>query len=483
MKMGKKITAMFLSLFALILAAAVLSMVSRLWDGAGDALFIVTEALLVVALTATLLITRYVAVKVFAPVRRITKAAEAVTLYGRENEVGDYTDADGEINDMTRSIHNMAEKLRSDFSKMEKSCAEITVKRKIDEIMESSGDVKEVFEALCVMFCEYFSIFKTTIVYLYNGKHSAFSNTYSGYFANFAKVDELLKNRKLAHFNSYSIESQKIDFLDNKTDSVCIIPLRNKELFGCVIFENAGGAVSMSENSENMMLFISETLCRCFPDKEWAEHYEGASNGGDAEESVTDKLRGLEFLDVDAALAAVGGLRDIYEQSVRVTVRLLPETIGKMDVYLADEDIKKFGIEAHGMKSVLRNIGAATLGSMAAWLENAAKTDDLDYCQENYPPFKELLLKFESEANAVIAEKVSDKGEIDKETFRAAIETALEAANSYDAVAALEAVRPLSGYAYDKDIGDCLKKTIFALEEFNCENAIKEMEVILNGGT
>jgi len=493
---GKKVAFMFLFLFIIIIAAAAVITAAWLTGTEEKAVFAAEAGLLAAALAGAFVIFRYITVKILAPVRRITAEADKVTLFDSENEVGDYTYADGEIGAMTRSIHKMTEKLRSEAARTEKTCAEVTVKRRIDGIMSSSSDMKEVFESLAVMFCEYFNIFKTTVVYLYEGHHSAFSHIVPGFggqsgthffaFPCFEQVDELLRNRNIAFLNKYSTETQGIEFLDNKTESVCIIPLRNKELFGFVIFEDIGGSIKLSENTENMMIFVSETLCCYFFEKDWGTQYDnavGSPKPDTEEETVTDRLRKLEFLDVDAALAAVGGLRDIYEQSVKVTVRLLPETVRKMDAYIEEGDIKKFGIEAHGMKSVLRNIGAATLGSMAAWLENAAKSDEIDYCHENYPPFKELLLKFEGEANVAIAEKTVSKGEIDKDAFRAAMESALEAAQSYDAVAALETVRPLSGYAYDKDTDDCLKKIIFALEEFNCQNAIKEMEVILNGGT
>jgi len=488
---GKKITAMFASLAAIILADAALLAASRLSGTVDGVVFIIAEGLLAVIFAAALLISRYIKSKILAPIMRVTAAADAIKS-GGESEIGDYSDADGEVESMTRALHSMTEKLRFDCADMEKTCKEIGVKRKIAAIVDSSGDIKEVFEQLASELCGSFDMFKTTIVYLYEGRYTAFSKISdkqsgsTGYFqfSNFKKVEELLRNRRIAFLNNYTASAQGADFLDQKSDSACLIPLRNNELFGAVIFENIGGRLKLSEETENMMTFVSDALCRCLTEKEWASRYtnSGASEKS-GEETVTDKLRRLEFLDVDAALAAVGGLRDIYEQSVKVTLRLLPETVRKMDSYLENSEIKKFGIEAHGMKSVLRNIGAATLGSMAAWLENAAKSDEIDYCRENYPPFKELLLRFESEANTVFADNRTNKTEVDRGEFIKAIETAAEAAKSYDAVAALEAVNPLSEYAHDKETDDRLKKIIFALEEFKCEDAIKEMEVILNGGT
>lgn len=491
----KEIAILLFLLFALLLTALTLLVASWLSGFIQNIPYAVTgTVLLVTALGVTAFTSHYVAVKVFTPISRITKAADAITRAGSEVEIGSFTDADSDIEAMTRSLHRMVEQFRARSADIEKTCREVTAKRRIDEIM-TSIEIGEVFERLTSMLCDFFGVFKVTAVYLNDGKHKAFSNTVSEqpitgkkeeskvfYFEEFERVSELLHNRKIAFLNKHTIDAQNIDFLEPRSDSVCFIPLRNnKEPFGCVMFESSDNQMPLSESMESLMQFISETLSERLLEKEWSDDSESRESG----DSITERLKSIEFLDVDSALEAVGGLREIYEQSVSVTVRLLPETVKKMDAYLAEGDIGKFAIEVHGMKSVLRNIGANTLGSMAAWLENAAKTSEVNYCNENYPHFKELLLKFEEAAREVLAgdrDKVK-KGEMDREALTEALKKAAESAGNYDAVDALDNVRPLCDYSHGKEIEESLKKIIFALEEFNCEGALKEMEVILNGGT
>jgi len=488
----KEIAVLFILLFTVVFTALALLLVSWLSGFIDNIPYAVTGiALLVTALGVTAFTARYVAVKVFGPIARIGKVADSIARNASEAEIGVFTDADDEINSMTRSLHKMVEQFRAREADIEKMCKEVGLKRRIGEIT-ASAEIGEVFGKLTSLLCEFFGVFKVTAVYYNDGKYKAFSDTVSEhpitgkkeeskmfYFEQFDRLKELLRSRRIAFLNRHTIAAQNIGFLEAVTDSACFVPLRNKDMFGCVIFESSGNQMPLSEELESLMRFVGETLSEYLCDKEWSadsvKHEQGAG--------IAEKLKSIEYLDVDSALDAVGGLRDVYEQSVNVTVRLLPETVKKMDTYLAESDINKFAVEVHGIKSVLRNIGANTLGSMAAWLENAAKSGETDYCNENYPHFKELLLKFEEEARAVIASEVKEsKGEMDGEELIETIKKAAEAAESYDAVAALDSVRPLSDYTFGKETEETVKKIIFALEEFNCEGALKEMEVLLNGG-
>jgi len=489
----KEIAVLFVLLFAVLLTALVLLIASWASGFIDNVPYAVTgTALLATALGVTAYTARHLAVKVFDPIARITKNADAIAHSATEAEIGTFKGADGEIDLMTRSIHKMVEKFRANEADIEKSCREIGVRRQINEIMYSN-EIGEVFGRMTSMLCEFLGVFRVTAVYLNDGKYKAFSSTVSEhpltgkkeeskvfYFEDFDKAENLFRTRKIVFLNKHTITAQNIGFLDPSTDSACFIPLRNKELFGCVIFESAGNQMPLSENLELLMRFIGETLSERLSEKEWSSDVGSRDTGG----GIIEMLKSVEHLDVESALEAVGGLRDVYEQSVNVTVRLLPETVKKMDAYLAEGDISKFAIEVHGMKSVLRNIGANTLGSMAAWLENSAKAGETDYCNENYPHFKELLLKFEEEASAVIASEAKiSKGEMDKGALTEALKKASEAAKNFDAVDALDKVRPLSEYSHGRETEEALKKIIFALEEFNCESALKEMEVLLNGGT
>jgi HPt (histidine-containing phosphotransfer) domain-containing protein len=196
-------------------------------------------------------------------------------------------------------------------------------------------------------------------------------------------------------------------------------------------------------------------------------------------------LRQIEGLDADSALLGLGGMWDVYEKSARLTLRLLPETLEKLDAYLSGGEIGKFAIEVHGLKGALRNIGAVALGNAGALLEDAALAKDVTACEEGYPGFKESLTTFMGRMGAVFTEGAGGEAPqvISRETFLQALYAVREAALGYDALQAREALKPLLNGTYNEKADGLVKKTQLALESFDCEGAcvyINEMEEALH---
>ena len=143
---------------------------------------------------------------------------------------------------------------------------------------------------------------------------------------------------------------------------------------------------------------------------------------------------------------------------------------------LAEERIADFTTEVHGLKSVLRNIGAAEDGGTAARLESAAIAGNTDSIKEEYPAFKQSLAKLmELLDKAVTLNSPREKETIDKETLLTALKSAKTAAEGYDTMQALETLEPLADSTYSEEIDTLLEKVIFALQEFDCEGAINNI--------
>ena len=199
-----------------------------------------------------------------------------------------------------------------------------------------------------------------------------------------------------------------------------------------------------------------------------------------------NKLKEIPNLDVGAALAAMNDMEDMYIDTVKLTVRLLPERIEKMDRYIVS-DIKSFAVEVHGLKSVLKNIGSSALGSMAAGLERAATENDIGICNEGYPLFKEGLTELEAYLNeALKPEANAGSCEADTGNFAEAILSKIDeikdAAELYDRDRGLELISPYAGTKLDGETEKLLQSIIFAFEAFDCEEAlnnIMKLEVLL----
>jgi PAS domain S-box-containing protein len=199
-----------------------------------------------------------------------------------------------------------------------------------------------------------------------------------------------------------------------------------------------------------------------------------ANNTGQTGNSI-ELLKRIDGLNVDSALDAMSGLADVYLDTVKLTLRLLPERLDKMDNYIKS-DMKAFTVEVHGLKSVLKNIGAAALGNSAGQLERAALENNTQYCNESYPPFRAGLAELKDRLNGALRpETANAKKNADKSSLAQTISAAKTAAETFDRDSALEAITPCSDFSYGEEVDGLLEKIIFALEAFDCEGALENI--------
>ena len=201
------------------------------------------------------------------------------------------------------------------------------------------------------------------------------------------------------------------------------------------------------------------------------------NTGADTAQSASPLalLRRVKGLSVDSALDAMSGLEDVYVDTVKLTLRLLPERLEKMDKFI-ESDIKAFTVEVHGLKSVMKNIGAAELGNSAASLERAALENNISTVKEYYPPFRAGLVELKESLNGVLQLETGDtKESADKSSLIQVIADAKAAAESFDRDSALEIITPCSEFSYCAVTDELLQKIIFALEAFDCEEALENI--------
>ena len=196
-----------------------------------------------------------------------------------------------------------------------------------------------------------------------------------------------------------------------------------------------------------------------------------------------DNLKRIDSLAVDAALDAMSGMADVYIDTVKLTVKLLPDRIARMDKYIMS-DLKAFTVEVHGLKNVLKNIGASALGKYSAQLEKAALDNNQPYCDEQYPSFRIALVELADELNAALPGKSADlKEPADRSLLTKAVIEAKAVTENYDRDRALEIIAPHMDFTYDEQTDELLEMTVTALETFDCEKALEclvTMENLLN---
>jgi len=191
---------------------------------------------------------------------------------------------------------------------------------------------------------------------------------------------------------------------------------------------------------------------------------------------LMDRLKEISSLNADLALSKMNGMENIYIDTVKLVTRMLPERIEKMDRFI-DSDLKHFTIEVHGLKSILRNIGAEAIGNSAAELERAALDNDISCCAENYPAFKAELVELGNRLNEVLqTESAGLKEKADKSSIAAIISEVKIAIENCDSILASELLTPCASYSYDDETDEVLEKTILLLDAADYDGAIAGIE-------
>jgi len=200
--------------------------------------------------------------------------------------------------------------------------------------------------------------------------------------------------------------------------------------------------------------------------------------------SLISRIKDVSGLDVDSALNTTGGTIEMYTDTVKITARMMPGRIEKIDRCI-NRDIDLFRVEIHGIKSVLTNIGAHTLSIDAAQLERAAVDHDFLFINENYQRFRTGLVRLSEDLNKIFqSESTGNKKAADNSLPPKIISEVKEAAEDYDSMLALEILSPYIDVIYDAETNELLEKLVFSLETSDYENAfdsIAAMEGLLGG--
>lgn len=108
----------------------------------------------------------------------------------------------------------------------------------------------------------------------------------------------------------------------------------------------------------------------------------GPEAGLKAEETILSRLRGVEGIDADAALANCG-TEEVLASTLRSYESSIDSRAGELEALYEAGDWKGYGIKVHAVKSTSRLIGAAALSGDAAKLEALADSVASDSADSN----------------------------------------------------------------------------------------------------
>ncbi len=225
-------------------------------------------------------------------------------------------------------------------------------------------------------------------------------------------------------------------------------------------------------------------------------HGECAAAAGDA---IPDKLnsplfrrlRQIQGMDLDSALKCLSGMEELYGNSLALLVRRLPESLTRLENFLANGDLKSFAIEVHGLKGSLRTIGAMALGDASEEFEQAAKDRQLDFCAENLPDYlaavralrEKLAAAMEEPAPAVAPPPSPTEAKGEAAELREKLAEVRALLDSFESDAALELLGMAKGKDYGEELNAKVKQIAGKIEEFDYDGAMALIDALPTDAT
>ncbi|MDR0293870.1 MAG: Hpt domain-containing protein [Oscillospiraceae bacterium] len=105
---------------------------------------------------------------------------------------------------------------------------------------------------------------------------------------------------------------------------------------------------------------------------------------------LTQKLEAVPGIDAAKAVQTMGS-ENAYERVLRISVRMMPGHIDKLNAQFAPDMMADYSVLVHGLKGALRSIGAFELGDAAYELETLSKDGKYEACEPLHAAFVQNL--------------------------------------------------------------------------------------------
>jgi CheY-like chemotaxis protein len=148
---------------------------------------------------------------------------------------------------------------------------------------------------------------------------------------------------------------------------------------------------------------LSIVLKKYLPPEKITGRVEALSSMAEAESrsAFICNLDRIGAINTSIGLSHSAGMESLYRDALEVFyVRLMQECF-TLSAYLAVEDAHGFSIAILAMKSMLANIGAMRLAESAAAMEIAATHEDLEFCLDKFPAFKDAITSLHEQLSVV----------------------------------------------------------------------------------
>ena len=189
-------------------------------------------------------------------------------------------------------------------------------------------------------------------------------------------------------------------------------------------------------------------------------------------------------LDIDASVQMLGS-KKMFLQVLKEYYRVMDKKNETVRTHMSNQNWPGYTIEVHALKSTSRQIGAGQLADMAAGLEAAGKSGDIEFIEAHtdemlnkYMSYKPLLAPYCEEEE----QDDADKPAAEKETLEGIFAQIKEAADNLDFDTLGSCVQTMAGYSYpddQKELFTRIKEASENLDPDTCVEIVSKWEQLI----
>jgi len=230
---------------------------------------------------------------------------------------------------------------------------------------------------------------------------------------------------------------------------------------------------------------MNEVLREWLPPGKIEEKIQPARNAERQDDETSgDFVSALERIDeinTEIGLRHVSGMKNMYRETLGLFQKKLAAECDGMSASLNAKDIKSFAIQVHAMKSALSTIGAMNLSDAALKLETAAKSDDIGYCKERFPAFREKLISLHERLSAIFpgGKAIGKRKPGDPAYLKENIKKALAAADNFNGDLGYKIINDLLAYDFGDQNNTLMENAAAAFENFDYNAARESLNKVL----
>ena len=192
--------------------------------------------------------------------------------------------------------------------------------------------------------------------------------------------------------------------------------------------------------------------------------------------SILEKLRRVEGIDADAALAHCAAA-DILESALKTYYITIESKAAELEAFYKAEDWKNYCTKVHALKSTSRLIGAMDVSGKAAHLEECAHNSDVEEIREKHGQLMELFKAFKQKLEPLVypeGTEPENKEEISESALKEKLVQIGEYADSFDIDGLDALIAELSAFAMPPSFAETFAKIRSCVENVDF-TAVKEL--------